>query len=285
MNSNHDQGKRPRVMAMVLFVLAAVAMFTGVVPAQAQTIAFPAPTTFIADYCGSYPCGNSMVAVATGDFNGDGKLDVLTLDGSADLNVMLGNGDGTFQTPITLNISCQQSLYGSHRRGRLQWRPPARCCRMGDQRSDHGNAELHIFLGNGTGSLTYKATYAAPNSGNTNPGPNSIVAADVNGDGKLDLVAMTPYNGVFVFLGNGDGTFQAPIANATVCTNSIGTCQSLAVGDLNGDGKPDLAFQSNDTTGGGMSILLNTRHWHIWSGHILPRRDLWCFCRRRHRHR
>jgi hypothetical protein len=81
---------------------------------------------------------------------------------------------------------------------------------------------------------------------------------DVNGDGKIDIVAMTPYNGVYVFLGNGDGTFQAPIANATVCTNAIGNCESMAVGDLNGDGKPDLAFQSNDTTGGGISILLNT---------------------------
>ncbi len=257
MNSNHDQGKRPRVMAMILFVLAAVATFTGVVPAQAQTIAFPAPTTFIADYCGSYPCGNSMVAVATGDFNGDGKLDVLTLDGSADLNVMLGNGDGTFQTPITLNISASNLF--------------TEAIAVGDFNGDRlldvavwainastGTAELHVFLGNGTGSFTYKATFVAPNSGNANPGPNSIVAADVNGDGKVDLVAMTTYNGVFVFLGNGDGTFQAPTAYATVCTNSIGPCQSLAVGDLNGDGKPDIALQSNDTTGGGMTILLNT---------------------------
>ena len=106
--------------------------------------------------------------------------------------------------------------------------------------------------------FTGGANYTAPNSGNFNPGPNSIVAEDVNGDGKLDLVAMTPYNGVFVFLGNGDGTFQTPVPNTTVCTGAIGNCGSLAVGDLNGDGKPDLALQSDDTTGGGISILLNT---------------------------
>jgi hypothetical protein len=132
------------------------------------------------------------------------------------------------------------------------------------------NAELHIFLGNGTGSLTYNATYPAPNSGNTNPGPNSIVAADVNGEGKIDLVAMTPYNGVFVFLGNGDGTFQAPVVNTTVCTNAIGNCESLAVGDLNGDGKPDLALQSNDTTGGGISILLNNGSGAFGTGTYYP---------------
>jgi hypothetical protein len=257
MKSNRRQAKHPGAMAILLTMLAAIVMFAGaLVPAQAQTIAFPAPTTFTAAYCSSYPCDNSVTAAATGDFNGDGKLDVLTLDGG-NLNVILGKGDGTFQTPISLNISATG----------IFWEAIA----TGDFTSGHlldvavwavnantGNSELHIFLGNGAGSLTYNATYAAPNSSNANPGPNNLVAMDVNGDGKIDIVAMTPYNGVYVFLGNGDGTFQAPIANATVCTNAIGNCESMAVGDLNGDGKPDLAFQSNDTTGGGISILLNT---------------------------
>jgi hypothetical protein len=257
MKSNRRQAKHPGAMAILLTMLAAIVMFAGaLVPAQAQTIAFPAPTTFTAAYCSSYPCDNSVTAAATGDFNGDGKLDVLTLDGG-NLNVILGKGDGTFQTPISLNISATG----------IFWEAIA----TGDFTSGHlldvavwavnantGNSELHIFLGNGAGSLTYNATYAATNSSNANPGPNNLVAMDVNGDGKIDIVAMTPYNGVYVFLGNGDGTFQAPIANATVCTNAIGNCESMAVGDLNGDGKPDLAFQSNDTTGGGISILLNT---------------------------
>ncbi|HLX84725.1 MAG TPA: FG-GAP-like repeat-containing protein [Terriglobales bacterium] len=251
-------GINPHTAAFALTVLAIVLIAAGVsTRAQAQTpVAFPAPTTFTAAYCSSYPCANSVTAAATGDFNGDGKLDVLTLDGS-NLNVILGKGDGTFQAPISLNVSATD----------IFWEAIA----TGDFTSSHlldvavwavnantGNSELHIFLGNGAGSLTYNATYSAPNSGNTNPGPNNLVAMDVNGDGKIDIVAMTPYNGVFVFLGNGDGTFQAPIANTTVCTNAIGNCESMAVGDLNGDGKPDLAFDSNDTTGGGISILLNT---------------------------
>ena len=240
------------MIATLPIMLAAFLIFAGmIVPAQAQTIAFPAPTTFIADYCSPYPypCGNSTVAATTGDFNGDGKLDVLTLDNSSDLNVILGNGDGTFQTPISLNIAASGFF------------PEA--IAVGDFTSSHlldvavwamnattGNSEVHIYLGNGTGSLTYKATYAVPNSSTFNPSPNSLVAADVNGDGKLDLVALTPYNGVFIFLGNGDGTFQAPVAYTIGCT---GSCNGLAVGDLNGDGKPDLAI-ANFT---GMSILLN----------------------------
>ncbi len=254
----HKTGINRRTAAFALTVLAIALIAAGfVTPAQAQTsVAFPSPTTFTAAYCSSYPCGNSVTAAATGDFNGDGKLDVLTLDGS-NLNVILGKGDGTFQTPISLNITATGIFSES--------------IAVGDFTSSHvldvalwavnantGNSELHIFLGNGAGSLTYNATYSAPNSGNTNPGPNNLVAMDVNGDGKIDIVAMTPYNGVFVFLGNGDGTFQAPTAYTTLCTNSIGPCQSLAVGDLNGDGRPDLAFQSNDTTGGGITVMLNT---------------------------
>jgi len=270
MNSNDQQGQCPHMIIRVLGMLAAVVMIAGmIVPAQAQTIAFPEPTTFIADYCNPYPCSDATVAVATGDFNGDGKLDVVTLSSSSYLNVMLGNGDGTFQTPIPLNI------------GASGFFPEA--IAVGDFNGDHlldvavwavnattGNAEVHIYLGNGTGSLTYSNTYSAPASGNTNPGPNSIVAEDVNGDGKLDLVAMTPYNGVFVFAGNGDGTFQPPVPNTTVCTSTIGYCGSLAVGDLNGDGKPDLALQSNDTTGGGMSILLNNGSGTFGTGTYYP---------------
>ena len=242
MNSNR-QGARSCLIAMMLTMLAAV-----VVPAQAQTyaVAFPAPTTFASASNPTF----STVAVATGDFNGDGKLDVVNIDSASNINVMLGNGDGTFQAPITLNIATANFF------------PEA--IAVGDFNGDHlldvavwatnstsGNSEVHIFVGNGAGGLTYSKTYSAPNSNTFNPGPNSIVAADVNGDGKLDLVAATPNNGVYVFFGNGDGTFQAP-ANYGYDRTS-GCCNGLAVGDLNGDGKPDLALSVND----GIAILLN----------------------------
>lgn len=262
MKSNRCQARRSGMSAMLLAMLVAFVILAGfAAPAQAQTypIAFPAPTTFVANYCNPYPCSDSTIAVATGDFNGDGKLDVVSLGTSLYLDVMLGNGDGTFQTPIANYLgNCNSNCFYD-------------AIAVGDFKGDGildvatwgtninpGNPQIQIYLGNGTGSLTLTETYQAPNGGNTNPGPNSIVAEDVNGDGKIDLVAMTPYNGVFVFLGNGDGTFQAPTAYTTVCTDSIGPCQSLAVADVNGDGKPDLAVQSNDTTGGGMTILLNT---------------------------
>ena len=263
------------MLALVILIAAAVR------PAQAQTIAFPAPTTFIATYCNPYPCGNLAVAALTGDFNGDGKLDVLTLDGSY-LNVILGKGDGTFQTPVSLNISATGIF--------------SEAIAVGDFTSSHmldvavwavnsntGNSEIHVFLGNGTGSLTYNSTYAAPSSGNTNPGPNSIVAADVNGDGKLDLVAMTPYNGVFVFLGNGDGTFQG--AN----------CQHHGLHGrdwklrLTGGRRSEWRRQARSRCpiqrydGRRDDRSVEQRHRHIWDADILSRGDLWHLCLRRHR--
>src|ERR1017187_4434166 len=101
MNSNYWQGKRSGALTLTLFA-AVVAIAGMVVPAQAQTypVAFPSPTTFTS----SLATANSSVAVATGDFNGDGKLDVVTLDYTANLNVILGKGNGTFQSPITLNL-------------------------------------------------------------------------------------------------------------------------------------------------------------------------------------
>jgi len=266
--------QRSHTIAMMFTLLGAVALLAGVVQlAQAQTypIAFPAPTTFIANYCNPYPCYDSTIAAATGDFNGDSKLDVVTLGSSGYLDVMLGNGDGTFQTPIATDLgNCNSNCF-------------YQAIAVGDFKGDGvldvatwgttinpGTPQIQIYLGNGTGSLTLSETYQAPNGGNTNPGPNSIVAVDVNGDGKIDLVAMTPYNGVFVFLGNGDGTFQAPIVNTTVCTDSIGVCNSIAVADLNDDGKPDVAVQSGGTAGGGISILLGNGNGTFGTGTYYP---------------
>ncbi len=249
MKSHHRQDSRSGLTVKSLITLAAVVMLAGMV-AQGQTlpVAFSAPTTFSS----VGHCCPSTVAVATGDFNGDGKLDVVNIDSGSDLNVMLGNGDGTFQAPISLNIATANIFFEA--------------IAVGDFNGDHlpdvalwainsttSNSEVHIFLGNGTGSLAFSATYSAPNSSTFNPGPNSLVAADVSGDGKLDLVALTPFNGVFVFSGKGDGTFQTPVTYADSCSGGIGSCNGLAVGDLNGDGKPDLAIAAIN----GMVVLLN----------------------------
>jgi len=231
-------------------LLSTIIVIAGVVvPARAHAnpIAFPAPVTFVMDPCGGY-CGPA--AQATGDFNGDGKLDVVNLENNAVLDVVFGNGDGSFQEPVSTNIAAPNYHPGA--------------IAIGDFNGDHiedvavwaanattGDSQLNIFLGNGTGELTGGATFDAPNSNDWNPTPNTLVTADVNGDGKLDLIALTPYNGVFVFLGNGDGTFQTPVNYAT---GAVDYSSGVAVADVNGDGKPDLVFAVDD----GISVVLNT---------------------------
>ena len=151
MNSNRRQGKRSGTIAITLTMLvAAMVMSTGVVvPAQSQTITFPAPTTFASAINPTY----STVAAATGDFNGDGKLDVVNIDSASNLNVMLGHGDGTFESPLTMNLAASNIFYDA--------------IAVGDFNGDHlldlalwalnattGTTEVHIFLGNGAGRFT-----------------------------------------------------------------------------------------------------------------------------------
>lgn len=110
---------------------------------------------------------------------------------------------------------------------------------------------VSLFLGNGDGTFTPKAYYDAG-------GPvSSIALADVNGDGKTDLVASLYEDGgtgnsggVAVLFGNGDGTFQSPVIYDTGGFGAV----SVAIADVNGDGHPDLIVGTNTGT---TSVFLN----------------------------
>jgi hypothetical protein len=174
------------------------------------------------------------VAMAVADFNGDGKPDmvVITVYPQASANVFLGNGDGTFQQPLTINLP---AMNGSE----------TASVAVGDLNGD-GKADLaigtstefsstvSILLGNGYG--TFGAPVSYPLAPMTYTLYN-IAIADFNGDGIPDIAAGVS-SGAALLLGNGDGTFQTPISVAS----TIGG--ALAVGDFNGDGNPDLALVS-----------------------------------------
>ena len=181
--------------------------------------------------------GLEALSMAAGDFNGDGKPDLVVLNGgSTTVGVLLGNGDGTFQAVVTYGSGgvYPQSVAVADVNGDGK---PDLVVAGGCGSSNCGN--VGVLLGNGDGTFQAVVTYF---SGALSA--ESVAIADVNRDGKPDLVVanyclnsnVCAEGAVGVLLGNGDGTFQA-----AVNYDSGGSwATSVAVADVNGDGKPDV---------------------------------------------
>ncbi len=193
----------------------------------------------------NFLAGDGPVRIAAGDLNNDGKLDLVTVNaGSGNLSLLLGNGNGTFQAPIPISAGAAplDVVLGD-------WNGDGKLDLAAADSS--GNAVV-VLLGNGAGSFQPPVALSAGTSF-----PTSIVAVDLNGDGKLDLVS----NGA-VFLGNGNGTFQAAINFATGLQPSL-----VRAGDLNRDGKPDIVTLSSGRhiasvhLGNGDGSLQPARHY------------------------
>jgi Bacterial Ig-like domain (group 3)/FG-GAP-like repeat len=200
----------------------------------------------------TYGLGSYSLVVA--DLNGDGHPDVVVANNwSNSVSVLMGNGDGTFRTPVVYSSG---GLYpDSIAIGDVNGDgKPDLVVANFDQNSNDANGGVSVLLGNGDG------TFQAPTSFSSGEyDATSIAIADVNGDGHLDLIVVNlcqsvstcgEPSGVSVLLGKGDGSFKEPVSYSS----GVSPSYSVAVGDLNRDGHPDLVVAGN--TEGMASVLL-----------------------------
>jgi hypothetical protein len=232
-----------------------------------------------------------------GDFNGDGKSDLASIDGST-FEILIGEGDGTFAPPVSYAVGVNPVFV-------LQ------TDMNGDGKKDvivvnQGSNDVSVLLGKGDGTFLPQKTYAVAKA------PVAVAIGDFNRDGKIDM-AVAGSEGISVLLGNGNGTFQAEktysaggavtgIAQAPLRQDGVedligivpalqrfvvlpgtgsGTFGTpvvfpldlpptqMVAGDFNHDGATDLAFLStsfgNDpfTGGGGVEVFYNQGGDHV----------------------
>ena len=180
----------------------------------------------------SYPAVSALA-----DLNGDGKLDLIVSNTAnrGGVSILLGNGDGTFTPKAVLSSDGDPGAVA-----------------VGDLNGDgipdavftneaYGSQDVQVYLGKGDGAFVEAAPVAASTSSYT------VALADLNGDGKEDLIFTSPNNTVSVALGDGDGTFQSPVSYAA----GIG---DVTVTDVNGDAKLDVVV--TNAASNTVSVLL-----------------------------
>ena len=180
---------------------------------------------------GSSPnTGDGPFSLVTGDFNGDGKLDLAVSNSVGNsVTILLGNGDGTFTSNATYGVGAdpQEIVAGDFNEDGI----------LDLAVANETDSTVTILLGTGTGSFNVQT--AISTGGTLNP--IGLIATDFNNDGHLDLAAVNAQD-IGILLGNGNGTF-ANVSN----TSTLGSFLIAGVtGDFNGDGNLDLVVTDQE---------------------------------------
>jgi hypothetical protein len=175
--------------------------------------------------------GTTNLVRSTGDFNGDGKADILWRHSGGDVAIWLMDGPTLISGPDIANVDTSWQIVGS---GDFD----------GDGKSDilwrHSGGDVAIWFMNGTSLVT------GPNLGNVNTSWQIVGIGDFNGDGKSDIVWRHSGGDVAIWLMNGPSILSGPdIANVSTTWQIVGT------GDFDGDGKSDILWRHS---GGDVAI-------------------------------
>jgi FG-GAP-like repeat len=180
--------------------------------------------------------------VLAADVNGDGKLDLISANtGDDTVTVLTNNRSGRFVLDATRTVGpypVSVAAVDINGNGKIAL-----------VSANENNGTLTVLTNNGSGKFGYNATLnvgSGPSSG-----PASVVAADINGDGKPDLISANSGDGTLTVLtNNNSGGFGS---NATLVVGSGPLCVTAM--DVNGDGKPDLI--SANSGDGTLTVLTN----------------------------
>lgn len=174
---------------------------------------------------------NFAYELATGDFNRDGKIDLVTGGGNSYKTcIYLGNGNGTFQAALsysTTTWTCEVAVSDLNNDGAL------------DLAFGTFGGLAEVFLGAGDGTFKNSVVYTKSVSG------RGMCVGDFNEDGRQDLLAFNE-----LFIGNGDGSFRARTSVATAAGSYS------RIGDVNGDGHLDIVAGGPYNSGSGFTVSL-----------------------------
>lgn len=199
-----------------------------------------------------YPTGMGPRRIVSGRFNADDHVDLITANEgngvTSELSLLLGNGDGSFQAPVsvaagTLPLDVAVGRFNAD--GNLDL-----------VAADFASGMLVVRLGNGDGS--FQSATSLPVLGFL----KSLAIADLNRDTKLDIITSGS-----ILLGNGDGSFQPAVAFATGLAPNV-----VRVGDVNDDAEPDVVLLHADGSfasvllGNGDGSLQAARHYVTTAG-------------------